>query len=109
MTPLDSVRYYFTLLNCGFMAMEHSNGYVKAWVGGTDFKYFKYDHILSKRQVGSTFKPIVYAAALIDSIKPCDFYKNSEVTIEDWSPKTQMIVMAVGLQWLEDLLILPMS
>ncbi|MBP9196606.1 MAG: transglycosylase domain-containing protein [Saprospiraceae bacterium] len=87
MTPLDSVRYYFTLLNCGFMAMEHSNGYVKAWVGGTDFKYFKYDHILSKRQVGSTFKPIVYAAALIDSIKPCDFYKNSEVTIEDWSPK----------------------
>ena len=87
MTPLDSVRYYFTLLNCGFMAMEHANGYVKAWVGGTDFKYFKYDHILSKRQVGSTFKPIVYAAALMDSITPCKYFRNSEVTIEDWSPK----------------------
>ncbi|MBK8517368.1 MAG: transglycosylase domain-containing protein [Saprospiraceae bacterium] len=87
MTPLDSVRYYFTLLNCGFMAMEHANGYVKAWVGGTDFKYFKYDHILSKRQVGSTFKPIVYAAALNDSISPCKYFKNSEVTIQDWSPK----------------------
>jgi len=87
MAPLDSVRYYFTLLNCGFMAMEHRNGYVKAWVGGTDFKYFKYDHILSKRQVGSTFKPIVYAAALNDSIEPCKFFRNSEVTIEDWSPK----------------------
>jgi penicillin-binding protein 1A len=87
MTPLDSVRYYFTTLNCGFMAMEHKNGYIKAWVGGTDFKNFKYDHILSKRQVGSTFKPIVYAAALQDSIKPCKYLQNKEVTIEDWSPK----------------------
>lgn len=87
MSPLDSVRYYFTMLNCGFMAMDHSNGYIKAWVGGTDFKYFKYDHILSKRQVGSTFKPIVYAAALTDSIEPCKFFRNKEVTIEDWSPK----------------------
>jgi len=87
MAPIDSVRYYFTMLNCGFMAMEHENGYVKAWVGGTDFKYFKYDHILSKRQVGSTFKPVVYAAALNDSIKPCDYFRNKEITIEDWSPK----------------------
>lgn len=87
MTPLDSVRYYFTMLNCGFMAMDHSNGYVKAWVGGTDFKYFKYDHNLSKRQVGSTFKPIVYAAALNDSISPCKYLRNKEVTIVDWSPK----------------------
>ncbi|MBC7885696.1 MAG: hypothetical protein H7X99_09490, partial [Saprospiraceae bacterium] len=87
MTPLDSVRYYFTMLNCGFMAMDHSNGYIKSWVGGTDFRYFKYDHIMSKRQVGSTFKPIVYAAALQDSIKPCQFFRNQEVTIEDWTPK----------------------
>ena len=64
LTPLDSVRYYFTLLNTGFMALDQSNGYIKSWVGGTDFTQFKYDHILSKRQVGSTFKPIVYAAAL---------------------------------------------
>ncbi|HMU06190.1 MAG TPA: penicillin-binding transpeptidase domain-containing protein, partial [Saprospiraceae bacterium] len=86
MSPLDSVRYYFTLLNCGFMAMDHTNGHIKSWVGGTDFKYFKYDHILSKRQVGSTFKPIVYTAALQDSLKPCQFFRNQQVTIEDWSP-----------------------
>lgn len=87
LSPLDSVRYYFTLLNTGFMAMDYTNGHVKAWVGGIDFTYFKYDHNLSKRQVGSTFKPVVYAAALLDSIKPCTFFQNTEVTIEDWSPK----------------------
>ena len=87
MTPLDSVRYYFTMLNTGFMAMDHTNGYIKAWVGGTDFMYFKYDHILGKRQVGSTFKPIVYAAAVADGISPCKYFHNKEITIEDWSPK----------------------
>jgi len=87
LTPLDSVRYYFTMLNTGFMAMDHKNGYVKAWVGGIDFMHFKYDHNLSKRQVGSTFKPIVYAAAVADGISPCKYFHNVEVTIEDWSPK----------------------
>jgi penicillin-binding protein 1A len=87
LSPLDSVRYYFTLLNTGFMAMDHANGYVKAWVGGTDFVHFKYDHILSKRQVGSTFKPILYAAAVADSMKPCTFIHNADITIGDWSPK----------------------
>lgn len=86
MTPLDSVRYYFCLLNCGFMAMDHRNGYVRAWVGGTNFKYFKFDHLLSKRQVGSTFKPIVYSAALQDSVRPCDFFPNEKVKLEDWEP-----------------------
>lgn len=86
MTPLDSVRYYFCLLNCSFMAMDHRNGYVRAWVGGTNFKYFKFDHILSKRQVGSTFKPIVYAAALQDSVRPCDYYRNEIKKIVDWEP-----------------------
>lgn len=86
LSPLDSVRYYFCLLNCGFMAMDHRNGYVRAWVGGTDFKYFKFDHILSRRQVGSTFKPIVYAAAVRDSIKPCQFFPNELVKLEDWEP-----------------------
>jgi penicillin-binding protein 1A len=87
MSPLDSVRYYFTMLNTGFMAMDHSNGYVKAWVGGTDFKYYKYDHNISKRQVGSTFKPIVYTAAIADGMSPCKYFHNREITIEDWSPK----------------------
>jgi penicillin-binding protein 1A len=86
MSPIDSVRYYFCMLNCGFMAMDHSNGYIRAWVGGTNFKYFKFDHILSRRQVGSTFKPIVYAAALKDSIKPCQYFDNHIKKIVDWEP-----------------------
>lgn len=86
MTPIDSVRYYFCLLNCGFMAMDHSTGYVRAWVGGINFKYFKYDHIKSTRQVGSTFKPIVYAAALQDSFRPCSYLPNQLVKIQDWEP-----------------------
>lgn len=105
MTPMDSIKHYFLLLNTGFMAMDHSNGHIKAWVGGTDFKYFKYDHILSKRQVGSTFKPIVYAAALRDSMMPCDFMYNEKVTIEDWSPGNSdgvygdWVTMAGGLAY----------
>ncbi len=86
MAPIDSVRYYFCMLNCGFMAMDHRNGYIRAWVGGTNFRYFKYDHILSERQVGSTFKPIVYAAALQDSIKPCQYFPNQIKKIIDWEP-----------------------
>ncbi|MCB0573892.1 MAG: transglycosylase domain-containing protein, partial [Saprospiraceae bacterium] len=86
MSPIDSVRYYFCLLNCGFMAMDHRNGYIRAWVGGTNFRYFKFDHVLSKRQVGSTFKPIVYSAALQDTIKPCTYFPNEIKKIVDWEP-----------------------
>ena len=86
MSPIDSVRYYFCLLNCGFMAMDHHNGFVRAWIGGTNFKYFKYDHVKSTRQVGSTFKPIVYAAALQDSFRPCSYLPNELVKIQDWEP-----------------------
>lgn len=86
MTPLDSVRYYFCMLNCGFMAMDHRNGYVRAWVGGINFKHFKLDHIKTSRQVGSTFKPIVYAAALQDSIRPCEYFPNEIKKIVDWEP-----------------------
>jgi penicillin-binding protein 1A len=86
MTPIDSVRYYFCLLNCSFVAMDHRNGFIRAWVGGTNFKYFKFDHVLSKRQVGSTFKPIVYAAAIQDSVRPCDYFPNQIKKIVDWEP-----------------------
>ncbi|MBC7777030.1 MAG: transglycosylase domain-containing protein [Phycisphaerae bacterium] len=86
LSPLDSVRYYFCMLNCGFMAMDHRNGYVRAWVGGIHFKDFKLDHMLTKRQVGSTFKPIVYAAALQDTIKPCTYFHNAIKKIVDWEP-----------------------
>jgi len=86
LTPLDSVRYYFCMLNCGFMAMDHRNGYIRAWVGGIHFKNFKVDHTLTKRQVGSTFKPIVYAAALQDTINPCTYFPNQIKKILDWEP-----------------------
>lgn len=86
MSPIDSVRYYFCLLNCGFMALDHSNGQVRAWIGGTNHKYFKYDHVKSTRQVGSTFKPIVYSAAIQDTFRPCTYLPNELVMIKDWEP-----------------------
>ena len=74
MTPLDSIRYYKHFLRTGMMSMEPQTGHVKAWVGGIDYKYFQYDQVKQgARQVGSTFKPFVYATA-IDQLhySPCD-------------------------------------
>ena len=75
-TPLDSIKYYFRQLNTGFMVMDPKTGLVKAWVGGTDFNFFQYDHVKSRRQVGSTFKPIVYAKALQAGVRPCEYISN---------------------------------
>ena len=89
MTPLDSIRYYQMFLNAGFLAMRPENGHVKAWVGGIDHKYFKYDHVTAKRQVGSTFKPVVFAAALETGADPCEFISNERRTYpeyKNWSP-----------------------
>ena len=90
MAPIDSIKYYLSILNAGFLAMEPQTGKIRAWVGGVDFKYYKYDHVKSKRQVGSTFKPIVYAAALKEGIAPCDYISN-DLTIytdyDDWRPE----------------------
>jgi len=73
MTPMDSIRYYKGFLQTGFMAMEPQTGYIRAWVGGINFRHFKYDHVkISKRQVGSTFKPFVYALAIQEGYSPCD-------------------------------------
>lgn len=73
MSPMDSIRYYKGFLQTGFMAMEPQTGYIRAWVGGIDFHHFKYDHVKeSKRQVGSTFKPFVYALAIQEGYSPCD-------------------------------------
>ncbi len=96
MTPKDSIFYYKGFLQAGLMSMRPQTGEVKAWVGGTNFKHFKYDHVKQgKRQVGSTFKPFVYATA-IDQLKlsPCDMMPKNRFTIEqgkygnikDWSP-----------------------
>ncbi|TGE19624.1 penicillin-binding protein 1A [Hymenobacter elongatus] len=72
MSPLDSLAYYKRYLHAGFMAMNPLNGQIKAWVGGANFKYFKYDHVKQgKRQPGSTFKPIVYTAAIDQGYSPC--------------------------------------
>lgn len=89
MSPLDSIKYYLSFLNAGFMAMEPSTGAVKAWVGGMDYKYFKYDHVKSHRQVGSTFKPVVYATALHQGISPCTRignYLRSYPQYQNWTP-----------------------
>ncbi|HFA48514.1 MAG TPA: penicillin-binding protein [Bacteroidetes bacterium] len=88
MTPLDSIKHYLTLLRTGFLAAEPQTGKILAWVGGINFKYFKYDHIESKRQVGSTFKPFVYAAALEKGIPPCERLDNELVKYaNDYEPK----------------------
>ena len=72
MSPMDSLAYYKRLLHSGFMAMNPLNGQVKAWVGGINFKYIKYDHVKQgKRQPGSTFKPFVYVAAIDRGYSPC--------------------------------------
>lgn len=72
MTPLDSIKYYKFFLRSGLMAMDPVTGYVKAYVGGPDFKYFKYDHVTQgKRQAGSTFKPFLYILAMEEGYSPC--------------------------------------
>lgn len=72
MSTMDSMRYYKKFLQAGFMSMDPHTGQIKAWVGGLDHKYFKFDHVLrGKRQPGSTFKPFVYAAAIENGYSPC--------------------------------------
>ncbi len=90
MSPLDSIKYYLSIMNAGFLAADPSEGLVKAWVGGIHHKYFQYDHVLSNRQVGSTFKPIVYAAALQGGMLPCEYTYNRQVTYakyDNWQPR----------------------
>ncbi|GAA4395240.1 transglycosylase domain-containing protein [Nibrella viscosa] len=99
MTPYDSIAYYKRFLQAGMVAMDPYNGHIRAWVGGLDHNYFKYDHVKqAKRQPGSTFKPFVYAAAIDDTsmnLSPCDrirdepfrkeFVENGEKTF--WEPR----------------------
>ncbi len=90
MTPLDSVKYYLQMLNAGFLAMSPQTGHIKAWVGGTNHYYFQNDHVLGTRQVGSTFKPLVYATALDNNISPCKYYPNERFIYKEhqnWSPR----------------------
>lgn len=81
MSPYDSLAHYKRFLQAGFMAMDPKTGHIKAWVGGIDHKYFKFDHVKqSKRQPGSTFKPFVYTAAIDNDFSPCHPVVDAPVT-----------------------------
>ena len=84
MKPIDSMRYYKSFLHPGMMSMDPQTGHVKAWVGGMNYKHFQYDHVKQgKRQVGSTFKPFVYATAIDQlHLSPCDIFPKQQITIE---------------------------
>ncbi len=96
LSPRDSIMYYKGLYQVGMMSVEPQSGHVKAWVGGNDYQYFKYDHVKQgKRQVGSTFKPFVYASAILEkNYSPCLQVPNAKICIEkgefglleDWCP-----------------------
>nr|WP_287936782.1 transglycosylase domain-containing protein [Algoriphagus sp.] len=92
MSTMDSMRYYKKFLRTGFMSMDPHTGHVKAWVGGIDHKFFKFDHVKQgKRQPGSTFKPFVYAAAIENGYSPCYSVIDQPVEVyipgqPTWSP-----------------------
>ncbi len=92
MSLMDSVKYHLMLLHAGMVAMDPASGHIKAWVGGIDHNYFKYDHVnkRTRRQVGSTFKPILYATAFEQGILPCEYFDASQETFsedgKDWTP-----------------------
>ena len=93
MSPLDSVIYYKYFLRAAMMAMDPRTGYVKAYVGGPNFKYFKYDHItMGGRQGGSIFKPFLYTLAMQEGYTPCDKVPNVPQTFQDqdstWTPRS---------------------
>jgi penicillin-binding protein 1A len=90
MSPLDSIKNSLNFLHASFIAMEPQTGQIKAYVGGIDENYFQYDHATTKRQVGSSFKPFVYAAAVESGVSPCEMYPNELIKYpqyEDWEPK----------------------
>jgi len=89
-TRLDSIKHYLKFLNAGFMAIEPQTGALKAWVGGIDFRFYKYDHVTAPRQTGSAYKPIVYLSALESGIVPNKYYPNIHKTYDEydnWAPR----------------------
>lgn len=91
-SPINAIKYNKRLLHAGLMAMDPHTGHIKAWVGGINFAHFNYDHVIQgKRQPGSAFKPIVYAAAIDNGYSPCDELTDAPVTFKipggTWTPK----------------------
>ena len=108
LTPLDSIRYMKFYLRTGFMCMEPRSGFVRAYVGGPDYRAFQYDMVTSgRRQVGSTMKPYLYSLAMESGYSPCDQTINQTQTIltesgQIWQPKDdgkQMLGQLVTLKW----------
>ena len=114
MTPLDSIWYYKYFIRSGFMVTDPHNGYVKAYVGGPDFRYFKYDACTQqRRQVGSTIKPFLYTVAMMNGYSPCYEVENIPRTFQviidgkdsTWTPRSsgnkkyhgQMVTLKWGL------------
>ena len=87
---IDSLKHYLKILNTGMLSIEPSTGAVRTYIGGIDYRYFKYDHVSqSERQVGSTFKPFVYTAAIENGLDPCTYFSLNKVTYtdyDDWTP-----------------------
>lgn len=106
MSPMDSLIYHKLFFQTGLLAVSPQNGHIKAWVGGIDHRFFQYDHITSRRQTGSAFKPIVYAAALQKGIDPCSYFSNdpNDLVKADWRPRNAdhsyggMLTMAEALK-----------
>ena len=111
MSPLDSIIYMKSFLRTGFMAMDSRKGTVKAYVGGVDFHYFKYDMVnTGKRQIGSTVKPFLYSLAMESGITPCNEMLHVEQHLKDalgrdWTPRTssraregELVTIKWGLQ-----------
>lgn len=89
LSPVDSVQQALSSLQVGMLVVNPHTGGVLAWVGGSNFKQVQFDHVLSNRQAGSVFKPIVYAQALRSGVQPCDFIANQKITYtqyDDWTP-----------------------
>ena len=108
MTPDDSIKYYKGHLRAAFMAIEPNTGHIKAYVGGPNYRYFKYDNVRQgKRQVGSTIKPFLYTLAMQEGMSPCDKVVNVPQTFmvgdATWTPKStdkdEWIGQTVTLKW----------
>jgi penicillin-binding protein 1A len=108
MTPTDSIRYCKSFLRTGFMAMDPRTGHVKAYVGGIDYNYFKYDMVTTgRRQIGSTMKPFLYSLAMVEGFSPCDkmLHVPQELVDENgiiWSPQNsspKRVGEEVTIQW----------
>lgn len=88
MTPNDSILYYKSILRAAFMAIEPTTGHVKAYVGGPNYRYFKYDNVSqARRQVGSTIKPFLYTFAMTQDLTPCTLVPNVPAVFGGWSPR----------------------